>query len=99
VKESEIQRQILDYLALKRIFNYRQNSGAFHNGKGGFYRFGALGAPDIVCVIAGQYVRIEVKAPKSGTRRIRRLCTRLAITSFIIRYLGWQAGIRVDILV
>jgi hypothetical protein len=64
MKESEIQKQILDYLALKRIFHYRQNSGAFDNGKGGFYRFGVLGAPDIICVIKGQYVGIEVKAPK-----------------------------------
>jgi hypothetical protein len=64
VKESEIQKQILDYLALKRIFHYRQNSGAFDNGKGAFYRFGAVGAPDIICVIAGQYVGIEVKAPR-----------------------------------
>jgi hypothetical protein len=49
-----------------------QNSGAFDNGKGGFYRFGALGAPDIICVIAGQYVGIEVKAPKVSRRSKRR---------------------------
>ncbi len=64
MKESEIQKQILDYLVAKRIFHHRQNSGAFDNGKGGFCRFGALGAPDIVCVIVGQYVGIEVKALK-----------------------------------
>jgi hypothetical protein len=29
-----------------------------------FYRFGALGSPDIICVIEGQFVGIEVKAPK-----------------------------------
>jgi len=28
-----------------------------------FYRFGAIGSPDIVCAINGQFVRIEVKAP------------------------------------
>lgn len=63
MKEAEIQKQILDYLALKRIFHYRQNSGAFMRDDH-FYRMGATGAPDIVCVIAGQYVGIEVKAPK-----------------------------------
>ena len=62
-------RQILDYLALKGIFHYRQNSGAFvfpehGNAKRKFIRVGALGAPDIICVIKGQYVGIEVKAPK-----------------------------------
>ena len=40
MKESEIQKQILDYLALKRIFHYRQNSGAFKRDDH-FYRMGA----------------------------------------------------------
>jgi hypothetical protein len=42
----------------------RNNSGAFKREDGHFYRFGALGSPDIVCVIKGQFVGIEVKAPK-----------------------------------
>jgi hypothetical protein len=64
MKESALQRSILDYLTLRRIFHYRNNSGAFDNGHGGFYRFGAKGSPDIICVIDGQFVGIEVKAPK-----------------------------------
>ncbi|HEY2471042.1 MAG TPA: VRR-NUC domain-containing protein [Terracidiphilus sp.] len=60
-KESEVQRAILDYLELKGIFHYRNNSGAFKREDGHLYRFGALGSPDIVCVIKGQYVGIEVK--------------------------------------
>jgi hypothetical protein len=62
MKESDVQRQILDWLALKRIFHYRNNSGAFVDSQKHFYRFGAVGSPDIVCVIKGQYVGIEVKA-------------------------------------
>jgi len=69
LKESEIQRTILDYLTLKRIFHYRNNSGAFvmpetatHSRR--FFRAGVVGAPDIVCVVKGQFVGIEVKAPK-----------------------------------
>ena len=46
------------------MFFYRNNSGAFTRDDGHFYRFGALGRPDIVCVVNGQYVGIEVKAPK-----------------------------------
>jgi hypothetical protein len=64
MKESELQKSILDYLAWKRIFHYRNNSGAFVDSQKHFYRFGALGNPDIICVINGQYVGIEVKAPK-----------------------------------
>jgi hypothetical protein len=64
MKESEVQKQILDYLALKHVFHYRNNSRAFKRDDGHFYRFGATGSPDIICVINGQYVGIEVKAPK-----------------------------------
>ena len=66
MKESELQKSILQYLALKRIFHYRNNSGAFvgeYKGKSRFVQFGAVGSPDIVCVIRGRYVGIEVKAP------------------------------------
>jgi hypothetical protein len=64
VKESDVQRQAINYLALKHVFHYRNNSGAFKRDDGHFYRFGATGSPDTVCVIKGQYVGIEVKAPK-----------------------------------
>ena len=57
MKESDVQRQILDYLTLKRIFHYRHNSGAFKDSNNQFYRFGALGSPDIICVINGQLCR------------------------------------------
>jgi hypothetical protein len=71
MKESYVQRQILDYLALKGIFHYRNNSGAMPVGEGPgrrFIRFGTLGSPDIVCVINGHFVGIEVKAPKGKWR-------------------------------
>jgi hypothetical protein len=60
VKESDIQRQILDYLAIKGVFAYRNNSGALRR----FFRAGVLGGPDVVCGIDGRYIGIEVKAPK-----------------------------------
>ena len=59
--EKDTQKLILDYLIAKRIFHYRNNSGAFKREDGHFYRFGALGSPDIICVLKGQYVGIEVK--------------------------------------
>lgn len=62
--ESDLQKLILDWLAVRVIFHYRQNTGAFKNKDGGFYRFGTKGAPDIIAVIKGQYVGIEVKGPK-----------------------------------
>ena len=62
--EKDIQRQIIDWLNWKKIFFYRNNSGAMiseYKGKKRFMRFGVTGSPDIVCVIKGQYVGIEVK--------------------------------------
>ncbi len=63
-KESDIQRTILEYLEIKKIFHYRNNSGAFVKDKH-FYRFGAVGSPDIICVKDGKYIGIEVKG-KTG---------------------------------
>jgi hypothetical protein len=65
MKEDPIQQAILQYLALKRIFHYRNNSGACKRDDGHFYRFGASGSPDIICVVDGQFIGIEVKAPKA----------------------------------
>jgi hypothetical protein len=64
LSEKDIQKAIIEYLGYKKVFFYRNNSGAFKRDDGHFYRFGAVGSPDIVCVITGQYVGIEVKAPK-----------------------------------
>ena len=59
--EKATQAAILKYLTAKRIFHYRNNSGAFKRDDGHFYRFGALGSPDIVCVFKGRYIGIECK--------------------------------------
>jgi hypothetical protein len=64
MKESLIQGQILQYLTLKGMFHCRNNSGGFKDGNNHFYRFGAVGSPDIICVVQGWFVGIEVKAPK-----------------------------------
>ncbi len=61
VAEKDIQRAILEWLSLKKIFHYRNNSGAFKGSRGQFYKFGSLGSPDIIGIIKGQYVGIEVK--------------------------------------
>lgn len=62
--EKHIQRQILEYLTLKRIFHYKNNtSGIYVKKTGSYIPSQSVGAPDIVCVINGQYVGIEVKQP------------------------------------
>lgn len=61
MKESDIQRTIIDYLNVKKIFHFRNNSGALPTLHGGFIRFGAVGSPDIIAVVKGTFVGIEVK--------------------------------------
>lgn len=64
--ENDLKKTVLEWLALYKIFHYRQNTGAMkgeHKGKSWFVRFAAKGSPDIVCVIGGRYVGIELKAP------------------------------------
>ena len=68
-KEVDVQRAILEWLEWKHIFHYRNNSGAFvfpetATHKRRFFKAGVVGAPDIVCVVKGQYVGIECKASK-----------------------------------
>ena len=66
--ESDLQKSVIQYLTIKHIFHYRQNSGAIvteRKGKKGFYRFTSMnGLPDIVCVYRGQYVGLEMKSNK-----------------------------------
>lgn len=73
--EHEIQKSILDYLAASRIFHYRNNTGAFkseYKGRKRFIQFGAKGSPDIIAVINGIYVGIEVKDHK-GSQNVNQI--------------------------
>lgn len=63
-KEADIQRTIIEYLKYKRLFWWRNNSGALKTEHGGFIRFGATGSPDIFIVKDGKIYGLEVKAEK-----------------------------------
>ena len=65
-KESEIQKAILEWLAWKHVFHWRNNSGAMlseYKGKTRFMRFGKVGSPDIFAMKDGTCYGIEVKRP------------------------------------
>lgn len=64
-KEKDIQKAILDYLALfpKKVKVWRQNTGALKIDNR-FVRFGQKGAADITGILyGGRRLEIEVKAP------------------------------------
>lgn len=66
MKEKELVNSCLELLTLKKIFHYRNNTGAFSTSTGGFYRFGTVGSSDIVAVINGKFVGIECKVSKNS---------------------------------
>lgn len=69
-RESDIQRSILQYLALRGIPAWRNNSGARPLGEGQarrYIRMGPKGSADILGVLppSGRLLAIEVKRPGS----------------------------------
>ena len=61
VSESDIQNSILHYLKLTKIFHYRQNQAAIKTEKTFFRATSINGLPDIVCIVQGLYIGLEVK--------------------------------------
>ena len=66
--ESALVRATLDYLAARKIFAWRANSGAataVYKGKKRFIRFaGVKGLSDIIGILPdGRFLAIELKAP------------------------------------
>ena len=73
--ETEIQRTICDWLALRKVFFWRSNNvPVFGMSGSGVKRFRSLpkytprGMPDIMCVIKGKFVGLEVKRPNAKLR-------------------------------
>lgn len=60
--EAEIQTAVLDILTARRIFHWRNNTGATKTASGGFIRFGCPGSPDIIAVVRGIFIGIECKS-------------------------------------
>ena len=63
--EKATQAAILHYLSFRKCLYWRQNSGAFTDTKGHFYRFSSvLGMPDVFVLKEGKLYGIEVKDVK-----------------------------------
>lgn len=61
MRESDIQAAILQYLAMRRHFHFRCNTGAYKTEHGSFIRFGSKGAADIFVCAKGMMIGIEIK--------------------------------------
>ena len=70
--EKDIQFAICKYLEYKKIFFWRQNTNPIMNKKTGSFRampkYSMNGVPDIILIIDGAFVGLEVKRPKIGVQ-------------------------------
>ena len=62
--EKETQKAVIQYLQIRNIFHWRNNSGATKTIGGGFIRFGAVGSPDVFVIYKGTIYGLEVKDVK-----------------------------------
>lgn len=65
VSEAAIQNTILQYLQIKKIFHYRQNQSAVKVDNRFLRSTSINGLPDIICIVDGIYIGLEVKT-KTG---------------------------------
>ena len=64
--ENEVLKQCLEYLQIKGIFAFRNNTGAVKIGKR-FIRFGYAGSSDILGILPdGRFLAVECKREKGG---------------------------------
>jgi len=66
IKETQIQTAICDYLAHKKLFFWRQNTGGMFRDNRWFAmpKYSKKGIPDILLVKDGLFIGLEVKRPK-----------------------------------
>jgi len=65
MKETELVRMCLDYLHLKGVFAWRNNSGGFKKGEH-FIRVGCVGSADIIGIINhGRFLAVECKVGRN----------------------------------
>lgn len=64
IREADVLKSVLEYLAVKNIPAVRMNTGAFKTEEGGFIRCGVRGMSDIYAVgKKGRSIWIECKQP------------------------------------
>ena len=69
--EAQVQSAILEYLAVRKIWGRRMNTGAIKVDKR-FIRFGSVGMADILAILPSTYV--SQRADGRYTTRLHRVC-------------------------
>lgn len=76
MKESQIQKSIVDYLQYlenqKKLWFTRTGSGCIQTKSGGWFKTGKPGCPDIIICIDGLFCACEIKAPKGKQSPVQK---------------------------
>jgi hypothetical protein len=91
--EGEALRAICDYLALKRVFFWRQNTAPTYDPIRKTFRsmpkYAMKGVPDLIAIKDGKFIGIEVKAAKGKMSpeqaEFGRLCVKNGGEYFVAR--------------
>lgn len=92
IKESQIQKQVLDYLRLRKIFCFKlNNTGVYKKATGSYIPSGIIGLPDIIAFIRNEVVFLEIKTEKGklsdGQKAFQAQCEKNRIEYHVIRCL------------
>ncbi len=91
--ERDIQKAICDYLALRKHFFWRQNTGAIMDAKSGGYRsmpkYAMNGVPDIIVIKDGFFIGLEVKRPSTkqnpAQKEFQKKCKEAGGEYYVVR--------------
>ena len=75
--ETEIQKEILHYLADKKIFAFRLSNTPSNKYKSRSDKFTPSGLPDILCIYKSMLIGFEVKSENGKIRIEQRECAQI----------------------
>lgn len=82
MSESLIVAQCLEWLALHRIFAWRNNTGAYRTQAGAFVRYGHPGSADIIGLLPdGRFLAVECKTATGRQRKAQQVFERMVTRS------------------
>ena len=71
IKESQVQNAIIQYLTLKKLFFWRNNSGCIFSNKR-MIRLGITGSPDIYILKKGVLIGLEIKGSEGKQTALQK---------------------------
>jgi len=70
-RENKLQAAVLEYLKLRGVFAWRNNTGMLWDRTGRPVKYGCVGSGDVLAIVPphGRFLSIECKAPGARTKK------------------------------